>query len=106
MLLKVKGSSIAEVIIALVIISLCYGIVATVFTRLTRISISTEDLKTQTEIMNNSWNDQRLGIITSDESVQYPYEVTQHNSYDELEVVTYKNGTGVILWHQERLINP
>lgn len=104
MLLKIKGSSIAEVIIALVIISLCYGIVSIVFTRMTRVTITGEDLIIQTEIMNNCWKEQLVGDAHEEIGLEYPVEISQHQSIEGLEQVNYKNSAGVILWNQERII--
>lgn len=106
MLLKKKiiASSLAEVIIALSIIALCFGIAALVFVRFTTVSTNYQFVKKQTEIQSLFWKRLQNSATVLD--------------YDELEIEDIrdeemKNSVhfivrdlkGKTIWEQEVLEN-
>lgn len=102
---KVKASSIAEVVIALSIIALCFGIASLVFIRSLSTSARFEDVRKQTEIQS-----QVLKYLFNESDslrTMQPDETTVEISSDELsdsvEVITIKSLSDRLLWNQQIL---
>lgn len=102
---KVKASSIAEVVIALSIIALCFGIASLVFIRSLSTSARFEDVRKQTEIQSQVLK----FLFTESDSLRtmQPDETTVEISSDELsdsvEVITIKSLSDRLLWNQQIL---
>lgn len=101
---KIIASSLAEVIIALSIIALCFGIAALVFVRFTTVSTNYQFVKKQTEIQSLLWKRLQNSATALD--------------YDEVEIVDIRDEEmkssvhfivrdlkGKIIWEQEVLKN-
>lgn len=52
---KIAGSSLAEVVIALAVIALCFGVASLIFTRSIMVTTGFEEVRTQTEIQSQLW---------------------------------------------------
>lgn len=106
MLLKyqLKSSSIAEVVIALAVISLCFTVASLVFIRATSAPMKFQDVKRQTEIQSQTLiqlyqNKPKLEIDC--EGVKAETEVEMGTKL--LNVTTFKGSDERILWQQEWL---
>lgn len=102
LLKKIQGSSIAEVVIALAVIGLCFGIASLVFVRATMVTTSFEEVRLQTEIQSSIWETMH--------DVQFPNEletvhVSQENdpNNDSLEIQIYTGDKEKIIWQQQQL---
>ena len=97
--MKIKASGIAEVVIALVIISICFSVASLVFIRATSSSMKFQDVKTQTEIQSiifQKLKEQNIGKLSED----YTYFVDNDLNYDSLQTWTFTGTDERVLWKQ------
>lgn len=102
---KVKASSIAEVVIALSIIALCFGIASLVFIRSLSTTARFEDIRKQTEIQSQVLkylftNTDSLRTIQPDETT---VEINTDELSDSVEIITFKSMSDRLLWNQQIL---
>ncbi len=102
---KVKASSIAEVVIALSIIALCFGIASLVFIRSLSTSARFEDVRKQTEIqsqvLKHLFNESdSLRTMQPDETT---VEISPDELSDSVEIITIKSLSDRLLWNQQIL---
>jgi hypothetical protein len=102
---KVEASSIAEVVIALSIIALCFGIASLVFIRSLNTTAKFEDVRKQTEIQSKvlyylTTNPDSLSLYQPEETA-----VTNHEDEynDSLNVIEFKSLSDRVLWNQHYL---
>ena len=97
--MKIKASGIAEVVIALVIISICFSVASLVFIRATSSSMKFQDVKTQTEIQSiifQKLKEQNIGKLSED----YTYFVDNDLNYDSLQTWTFTGTDERVLWNE------
>ena len=97
--MKIKASGIAEVVIALVIISICFSVASLVFIRVTSSSMKFQDVKTQTEIQSiifQKLKEQNIRKLSED----YAYFVDNDLNYDSLQTWTFIGTDERVLWKQ------
>ncbi len=105
--MKVKSSSIAEVVIAVTIIASCFGIGVLIYSRSSQIVYSYEELDTQTRIQNELFK-QHVMDFSQDTLIK------QINLLGEIEYITetqtptsstllFLRNNGNLLWQQEVL---
>lgn len=110
MLLKrtVKASSIAETVIALTIIALCFGVASLIFIRTTSVTSRFLDVRKQTEIQSQvlqhlyqqdihetSWDLEGVGVV----------KVADETS-DSLQVLEFRSEDDKIVWKQQIVNEP
>ncbi len=100
---KIQASSIAEVVIALSIIALCFGIASLIFIRSMSVTSRFQDLRQQTEIQSDIFQ----SLFKDNDSIQHlSYEsITLHQEQDEsndsLKVFEFKTSDEKVLWRQQ-----
>jgi hypothetical protein len=102
---RVRASSIAEVVIALSIIALCFGIASLVFIRSLGTSARFEDVRKQTEIQSQVLkhlfiHGDSLRLMQPDQTMVEIHADEQNDSLDVLEV---KSLSDRLLWNQQIL---
>ncbi len=99
---KIAASSLAEVVIALAVIALCFGIASLVFVRSTMVTTAFEEVRQQTEIQSVLW--EQLHDISAEVSLEGVHlETTPDEKEDSLLVETYVGTNGKIVWRQQRM---
>ena len=99
---KIQASSIAEVVIAIAVIALCFGIASLIFVRSSMVATSFESVRIQTLIQSQLWEE-----IHGEESTLEieGLQVLEHS--DELEdsvtVSSYILPDGKTIWQQHKL---
>jgi len=96
----IPASGIAEVVIALTIIALCFTVASLIFIRTTSAPMKFQDVKKQTEIQS------RVLIHMYENTTALEIDETEPNietdSYsDSLEIFTYTGSDQRILWQQQ-----
>ena len=104
--LRIKASSIAEVVIALSIIALCFGIASLVFIRSLSTSARFEDVRKQTEIQSQVLHylftdSDSLRLMQPDET---HVEILPDPLSDSIEVIEFKSLSDRVLWNQQLVI--
>lgn len=102
---KVQASSIAEVVIALSIIALCFGIASLVFIRSLSTTVKFDDVRKQTEIQSEVM----YYLTNNPDSLKHyqPADITvitntdEHN--DSLNLIEFKSLSERVLWNQQTL---
>lgn len=97
---KIHASSLAEVVIALAVIALCFGIASLIFIRFTLVSSNYQFIQKQTEIQSLIWRK------LQDKSTKLDIDDVEINEEqdDELEfarIVTATDRKGKIIWKQQ-----
>ena len=105
---KIPASSIAEVVIALTIIALCFGVASLVFVRSVNVTTRFMDVRKQTiiqsELLKHMYRQEDLHEVTWDlEDVQVNILPDEHN--DSLEILEFKGADDRIIW-QQPIIKP
>ena len=99
---RIQASGIAEVVIALAIISMCFTVAALVFIRTTSAPMKFQDVRKQTEIqssilINMYQNEIEMDVETED--IEINKEVDPY--CDSMEVFTFTGSDQRILWQQQ-----
>lgn len=110
----IQASGVAEVVIALSIIALCFTVASLVFIRATSAPMRFQDVKTQTEIQSKLLEDMFLSTYakaSSDErtsvegsgkeSIFAEATIDEDPFSDSLEVLTFMGSDQRILWQQQ-----
>jgi hypothetical protein len=103
---QVQASSIAEVVIALSIIALCFGIASLVFIRSLSTTAKFEDIRNQTEIQSKvlyylTTNPDSLTLFQPADA-NVTTQVDENN--DSLNLIEFKSLSDRVLWNQQTLI--
>lgn len=99
---KIVASSLAEVVIALAVIALCFGIAALVFVRSMMVTTAFEEVRQQTEIQSVLWEQLQTGQGVLDlEGVQVVSEGDPLE--DSLVIESFIGVAGKVIWQQQRL---
>jgi anionic cell wall polymer biosynthesis LytR-Cps2A-Psr (LCP) family protein len=98
----IKASSLAEVVIALAIISLCIGVASLVFVRSTKVTVNFQEVKKQTEIQSLLWR----RFFNQDDKAEIELEGIQQeedadDANDSLIVISFKGLDEKIIWQQQ-----
>ena len=101
---KIAASSIAEVVIAVAVIALCFGVASLVFVRSTMVSVNFQNIRLQTEIQSMLWENLYNTTSPTDmDDVQINEENDEEN--DSLKMFTFLGSDDKILWKQHWLKN-
>ena len=101
---KIKASSLAEMVIAIAVIALCFGVASLIFVRSTMVTTSFEEVRMQTEIQSMLWEQLHKGESNIElENIQVTTEADENN--DSLLVMTFAGFNDKIIWQQQRLKN-
>lgn len=100
---KLNASSIAEVVIALSIIALCFGVAALVFIRSLNVTTRFQDIRNQTEIQSEIMRSQlrdndSVPLIEKDFVI---VETIADEKSDSCKVVLFKGSDDRIIWQQQ-----
>ena len=101
---KVIASSLAEVVIALSIIALCFGMAALIFVRFTTVSTNFQFVKKQTEIQSLVWKK----LQNSETTFEYDEVEIEELNTEDIENSTrfiVRDMKGKIMWEQEVVKN-
>ncbi len=101
---KIPASSIAEVVIAVAVIALCFGIASLVFVRSMRSTVNFQDVRKQTEIQSEIWkNIYRLhSDLEAPEGVYIEEEASEN---DSLKTLLFKGSDEKIIWKQDWFVH-
>ena len=97
---KIASSSLAEVVIALSVIALCFGVASLIFVRFTVVASNYQFIQKQTEVQSLFWKKMQ------DRETELEYdevELTEEQD-DNLAagtLVTAKDITGKVIWYQQ-----
>ncbi len=97
----IAGSGIAEVVVALAIISICFTVASLVFIRATSAPMKFQDVRIQTEIQSEvlmhmyDESDAELHLASSE------YRKEQDLNSDQLEQCVFEGTDGRIVWIQQ-----
>lgn len=100
---RISASSIAEVVIALTIIALCFGIASLIFIRSMNVTSRFQDVKEQTELQSKILesfykdNDSVPVIEAGDLTIKTSIDET----YDSLKVVEFLGFDDRLIWKQQ-----
>jgi hypothetical protein len=101
---KIAASSIAEVVIAMTIIALCFGIASLVFIRSTTKTTSFQTVKDQTEIQCIVWKQLQLNEPPIEiDDFELTSSIDENN--DSILVHSYTNLYDKTVWKQQGLRN-
>jgi hypothetical protein len=97
---KIKASSIAEIVVALAVISICFGISSLVFIRTTGSGKRMIDLEKQTALQSLVFEKLSMGDIRLNEVMQDDIEVnsTDDPLHDSLLVISYTTFDNKVLF--------
>lgn len=99
---KIASGSLAEVVIALAVIALCFGVASLVFVRATKVATSFEDLRLQTEVQSALWEQLHTG-----RTAELPdgVQVTRENDPEEDSVLVeaFTGTSEQIIWQQQKI---
>lgn len=99
---KIVASSLAEVVIALSVIALCFGIAALVFVRSMMVTTAFEEVRQQTEIQSVLWEQLQTGLGSLDlEGVHIETETDPLE--DSLVIESFIGAAGKVIWQQQRV---
>lgn len=97
---NIKASGIAEVVIALSIISLCFTVASLVFIRATSTPMKFQDVKNQTEIQSEILI--RMYENTASMEIDEQTYTSETDEFsDSLELITYTGFDDRIVWQQQ-----
>ena len=101
LLKKIKSSSIAETVIALSVISICFGIASIAFIRSVKVTSNFQDIKKQTEIQSELW----INLYSDDKVIRemenIVIETTPDLRNDSMDVITFTNESNKTIWQQQ-----
>lgn len=100
---RISASSIAEVVIALTIIALCFGIASLIFIRSMNVTSRFQDVKEQTEIQSKILesfykNNDSVPVI---EAGDLTIKTSIDETYDSLKVVEFLGFDDRLIWKQQ-----
>lgn len=100
---KIPSSSIAEVVVALAVIAICFGIASLVFVRSARTTSKFMDVKKQTEIQSEIMEKMLLDNLHSikDTPSELELEFQPSELSDSLSVIHFLSDDERIIWTQE-----
>lgn len=102
---KIKGSSIAEVVIALTVIAICLGVASLIFVRSTNVTSRFMDVKKQTfiqsEILKHMYMQDLHTVEWDIEGVQVN-EIPDENN-DSLIVLEFISTDNKVIWKQQMM---
>lgn len=100
---KIAASSLVEVVIAIAVIALCFGVASLVFIRSVKVSANFQDVKHQTEIQSKLW--ESMHTHTSlEEWDDLTVEISEdENNPDSLRVMSFIGNDGKIIWKQQQI---
>lgn len=102
---RIKASSIAEVVVALAVIAICFGVASLVFVRTTRTTSRFGDVKKQTEIQSQLFENlmkQDLDALQKPVAEIDPIiEIDENN--DSLSVLRFYGDDQRIIWEQHTI---
>ena len=101
---KIIASSLAEVIIALSIIALCFGIAALVFVRFATVSTNYQFVKKQTEIQSLLWKRLQNSATVLDYDEVEIEDIRDEEMKNSVHFIV-RDLKGKIIWEQEVLGN-
>lgn len=99
---KIKSSSITEVVIAMTIIAICFGVASIVFARSIMVTQNFQDFKLQTEIQGEVWKN----LMTENRdfsSDEYLVNEVESLIPSPFIVVDFISNSNSLLWNQEIL---
>ncbi|MDX2362482.1 MAG: hypothetical protein QNK23_16865 [Crocinitomicaceae bacterium] len=97
---KIIASSIAEVVIAVTVIALCFGIASMIFIRSSKTFSSFQDLRLQTEVQSLLWEQLHGANVSLDiEGVQVVEETDENN--ESITVVSFISEHNTTIWQQQ-----
>lgn len=99
---RIQASSIAEVVIAMSIIAICFGIASIVMIRSTMVMDNFQDIKLQSELQVLIWETM---IENNDVSWPDDLDVIKIEGYEGFEIIQFHSTTGSIIWQQELIGN-
>lgn len=97
---KIASSSLAEVVIALSVIALCFGVASLIFVRFTVVTTSYQFIQKQTEVQSLLWEKMQ----NRETELEYEDVELIEEQDDNLEagtLVTAKDITGKVIWYQQ-----
>lgn len=100
---KVQASSIAEIVIALTIIALCFGIASLVFIRSMNVTSRFMDVKKQTfiqsELLEHLYKQDLQEVEWDVEGVEVTVIPDENN--DSLQVIEFRSADDRLIWKQQ-----
>jgi hypothetical protein len=102
---KIKASSIAEIVVALAVIAICFGIASLVFIRSTSTTTKFLDVKKQTEvqseILEKLYLDETSEIKNTE--IELETEILDDETTDSLKIINFLGSDNRIIWTQSIL---
>lgn len=100
---KIKGSGIAEVVIALAVISLCFMVASLVFVRVQTAPLRFQEIRMQTELQSDLFKALQNDDVTlnSPESEELIREEAAHSLTDSLVILRFLGQDQRVVWEQE-----
>lgn len=92
---KIQASSIAEVVIAMSIIAICFGIASIVLMRSSMVLDNFQEVKTQSELHALIWEK-----MIEDKDVIWSDDVTFVED-EQLNLIQFYSASGNVIWEQE-----
>ena len=99
---KIKASSIAEIVVALAVIAICFGVASLVFIRSTSTTSRFLDVKKQTEIQSEILEKMYLDDTKNIKETKLELENTldQDEQNDSLMILNFLSADDKIVWTQ------
>lgn len=101
---KIKSSSIAEVVVALAILAICFGIASLIFVRSTNSASKFMDIKKQTNVQNvlmeHLENDIKLDFENLLDDLTFEMQHDELN--DSLEVINFYGSDQRLIWTSQQ----
>lgn len=97
---RVHASSLAEVVIAIAVIALCFGVASLVFVRSTRSASNFQDIKKQTEIQSAMWKALHNSEKPEDWADGEFHSEKDANHSDSLEIIEFTGSDNKVIWQQ------
>lgn len=97
---KIKGSSIAEVVVALAVIAICFTIASLIFIRTTNTTSKFMDVKKQTELQSELMEKLQNGKAeTVDETeLELTIEKSDNEFSDSIQTITFSSDDERLIW--------
>ncbi len=97
---RVRAASLAEVVIAIAVIALCFGVASLVFVRSTRSASNFQDIKKQTEIQSAIWKALHKRE-KPEEWAGNEFRSEKDEDYsDSLEIIEFTGSDNKVIWQQ------
>jgi len=99
---KIQASSLAEVVITIAVIAICFGVASLVFVRATMVSANFQNVRHQTEIQSMLW--EQLHTNSSPIEIDGVQRIEENDELeDALMVYTYIGTDNKVIWKQQWL---